>query len=214
MVKQERAARTRQALIRAGAEVVAKEGFAPASLSTISRRAGVSNGALHFHFESKKVLAQAIESEALETVRRIVGDAAEKDGGPLQGLVDAMHELVGSIADDAVIRAGFELGDDPAYDAEPSLRREWQQWVEEMLHRAEREGWLAEGVAADDAATAIVAATVGFEVLGAGDRTWLREEKLAGFWDLLLPRLTERYDLVSVSVSEVRNGIGGKLKRP
>ncbi|MFE4917199.1 TetR family transcriptional regulator [Streptomyces sp. NPDC056652] len=76
MVKQDRVARTRQSLIRAGAEVYAREGFAPASLSVISRRAGVGNGALHFHFASKGALARAVGDEVARTVRRIAADAS------------------------------------------------------------------------------------------------------------------------------------------
>jgi AcrR family transcriptional regulator len=204
MVKQERAARTRRALIRAGAEVFAKEGFALASLSAISRRAGVSNGALHFHFESKKALAHAVEAEALVAVRQVVRDAVGLGGGPLQVLVDATYGLMGRIADDVVVRAGFELCDDPRRSGDPSLRREWQGWVEETLLRAEQDGWLAEGVSADDAATAVVAATVGFEVLGGQDEAWLSAQKVTGFWDLLLPRLTERHALVSMGADESR----------
>ncbi|MFJ5779679.1 ScbR family autoregulator-binding transcription factor [Streptomyces sp. NPDC093094] len=193
MVKQERAARTRQALIRAGAEVFAQEGFAAASLSAISRRAGVSNGALHFHFESKKALAEAVEDEALKAMREIVQEASARDGRALVELVDATHGLVSRIAEDVVVRAGFELSGDPGRGEGPSLRWEWQRWVEETVRRSEEDGWLARGVSADDAATAIVAATMGFEVLGAEDKAWLSEEKVTGFWDLLLPRLTERH---------------------
>ncbi|MFF9778131.1 ScbR family autoregulator-binding transcription factor [Streptomyces sp. NPDC013978] len=192
MVKQERAARTRQALIRAGAEVFAKEGFAPASLSSISRRAGVSNGALHFHFESKKALAFAVEAEALEAVRQVVRDAQGGDDGPLQALVAATYGLMGRIADDIVVRAGFALCGVPGQGKPPSLRREWQCWVEETLRRAEADGWLAAGISPGDAASAVVAVVVGFEVLGSEDRSWLSEQKVTGFWDLLLPRLTER----------------------
>jgi AcrR family transcriptional regulator len=190
MVKQERAARTRQALIRAGAEVFAEEGLARASLTTISRRAGVSNGALHFHFESKQALVQAIEAEALESVRQIVRDAVAREGGPLQALVDSTYRLMSRIADDVVVRAGFELADDPGRAEGPTIRREWQSWVEDVLMRADQDGWLTEGVSADDAATAVVAATVGFEVLSGEDKAWLSEEKVTGFWDLMLPRLT------------------------
>ncbi|WP_326573106.1 TetR/AcrR family transcriptional regulator [Streptomyces sp. NBC_00487] len=196
MVKQERAARTRGALIRAGAEVFAQEGFAPASLSAISRRAGVSNGALHFHFASKKALAQAVEAEALEGMRQVVRDALRQDGGPLRVLVEATYGLMGRIADDVVVRAGFELGGGPRRREGSSLRGEWQRWVEETLLRAERDGWLAEGVSADDAATAVVAATVGFEVLAGTDRAWLSERKVTGLWGLLLPRLTAPHALV------------------
>ncbi|MGW2180971.1 ScbR family autoregulator-binding transcription factor [Streptomyces sp. NPDC001732] len=189
MVKQDRAARTRQSLIRAAAEVFAREGFVPASLTAISRRAGVSNGALHFHFESKKALARAVEEEAAQTVRGITGKARDGEGEGLRMLMDTTHELMGRLADDIVVRAGFELGGDPARGEDSLLRREWQQWIEDMLRRAEQEGGLAEGVSPGDASPAIMAATVGFEVLGGEDRAWLSEETIAGFWELVLPGL-------------------------
>ncbi|CAL9646106.1 MULTISPECIES: ScbR family autoregulator-binding transcription factor [Streptomyces] len=196
MVKQERALRTRQALIRAGAELFAREGFVAASLSTISGEAGVSNGALHFHFESKRALARAVEDEALARLRLVIEESLGRDGRALPALVDATYGLVDRIAEDVVVRAGFELGDDPGRGESASLRREWQHWVEETVRRAERDGWLARGVSADDAATVVVAATVGFEVLGGEEAAWLSQERVAGLWKLLLPRLTERPTLV------------------
>ncbi|MER7709018.1 ScbR family autoregulator-binding transcription factor [Streptomyces werraensis] len=196
MVKQERALRTRQALIRAGAELFAREGFVAASLSTISGEAGVSNGALHFHFESKRALARAVEDEALARLRLVIEESLRRDGRALPALVEATYGLVDRIAEDVVVRAGFELGDDPGRGESASLRREWQHWVEETVRRAERDGWLARGVSADDAATVVVAATVGFEVLGGEEAVWLSQERVAGLWKLLLPRLTERPTLV------------------
>lgn len=192
MVKQERAARTRQALIRAGAEVFAEEGFSRASLTTISRRAGVSNGALHFHFVNKQALKQAIVSQALETVCQIVRDAGGRDCGPLEELVTATRRLMSRIGDDAVVRAGFGLSGDPGRGGGPSVRREWQRWVEGVLLRADEDGWLAEEVSSGDAAIVVVAATIGFEVLSGTDEAWLSEERLTRFWGLLLPRLTGR----------------------
>ncbi|MFE1261677.1 ScbR family autoregulator-binding transcription factor [Streptomyces albogriseolus] len=196
MVKQERALRTRQALIRAGAELFAREGFVAASLSTISGEAGVSNGALHFHFESKRALARAVEDEALVRLRLVIEESLGRDGRALPALVDATYGLVDRIAEDVVVRAGFELGDDPGRGESASLRREWQHWVEETVRRAERDGWLARGVSADDAVTVVVAATVGLEVLGGEESAWLSQERVAGLWKLLLPRLTERPTLV------------------
>ncbi|WP_159062215.1 TetR family transcriptional regulator, partial [Streptomyces caniscabiei] len=64
MAKQERAVRTRENLIRSAAEVFDREGYAVASITTISARAGVSNGALHFHFASKAALAEAVAEAA------------------------------------------------------------------------------------------------------------------------------------------------------
>ncbi|MFI7354039.1 TetR family transcriptional regulator [Streptomyces avidinii] len=76
MVKQERAARTREALVRAAAEVFAEEGFATASIASISRRARVSAGGLHFHFASKNALAHAVEDRAERALRQITAGAA------------------------------------------------------------------------------------------------------------------------------------------
>lgn len=189
MVKQERAARTRQSLVRAAAEVFATEGFVQASLTSISRRAGVSNGALHFHFESKQVLAGAVESEAAAALEAIVRSSGGF-GSALQRLVDATHALMSSLERDVVVRAGFGLsGGFPRRASGTDLRGQWRKWVEQVLQEAELEGGLTDGVSAADATVAVVAATVGFEQLGVGDPAWTSRTTLVQFWDLLLPRL-------------------------
>jgi AcrR family transcriptional regulator len=190
MVKQERAVRTRQALVRAAAEVFAQDGFVMASLNSISRRAGVSNGALHFHFRSKQDLARAVEEEAAAVVRAIAGPARTDGPEPLQRLIDATHDLMKQLDQDVMVRAGFELGSGaPRREDAADLRGQWQDWVEGVLKDAERESALAEGVSAADASVAVVAATVGFEQLGTDDRAWRSRATLVQFWDLLLPRL-------------------------
>ncbi len=196
MVKQERAARTRQALILSAAEVFDREGFTVASLTAISSQAGVSNGALHFHFASKAELAFAVETVALHRLAALTmggGGAVAHNGvtriSSLQMLVNATHALARSLAEDVVLRAGFELSGSGARDAEQNLRRHWRQWVEQVLERAHGAGELEATVAAQDVMAAVVAATVGFEVLGNEDPLWLSASTLTRFWQLLLPRL-------------------------
>jgi AcrR family transcriptional regulator len=211
MVKQERAARTRRALVQAAAEVFAQDGFVLASLTSISKRAGVSNGALHFHFESKQALARAVEDEANAVVRAIATPA--QAGGPdaLQRLIDATHDLMGRLDQDVVVRAGFELGSGPPRrDGAADLRGQWQSWVEEVLKDAEREGILAEGVSAAEASITVVAATVGFEQLGADDRTWMSAATLVQFWDLLLPRLASAEALGRLVSSGTQGAVSGR----
>ncbi|MFE1927417.1 ScbR family autoregulator-binding transcription factor [Streptomyces asoensis] len=195
MVKQERAARTRHALIQAAAAVFAEDGFTPASLSTISRRAGVSNGALHFHFASKHALAEAVTAEAARTVRGITDRAQQDQAHSLQCVVDATHELMSRLADDIVLRAGFELAALPARRRESSLRTQWQHWVEDSFRRAEHSGSLAHGVSWADGARVVVAATAGFEALGGADVSWLSRPSVTRFWEVLLPRLAGRAGL-------------------
>lgn len=73
--------------------------------------------------------------------------------------------------------------------SQSDLRERWRRWVEETLERADAEGELHPEVAARDVVTAVVAATVGFEVLGARDVAWLSESTVTRFWRLLLPTL-------------------------
>ncbi|MHC0433525.1 ScbR family autoregulator-binding transcription factor [Streptomyces sp. O3] len=208
MVQQERAARTRESLMRAAAETFADEGFALASLSTISKKAGVSNGALHFHFESKNALAQAVEGQAAEALDRITREVVLDGLSPLQELVDATHELMSQLAGDVVVRAGFGLCGTGARGDAAKLWSIWQQWIKGTLDRAERIGQLADGVSTDQAASAVLAATVGFEVLGGREPRWFSEEMVTRFWDLLLPRLAGPGGLDVVSSAPRRRGEG------
>ncbi|THA69997.1 TetR family transcriptional regulator [Streptomyces sp. A0958] len=189
MAKQERALRTREALIKSAAEVFDCEGFGVASLTTISNRAGVSNGALHFHFASKAALAEAVEEAAGRRLDHVTRQATR---GPnaLQCLVNATHDLARGLREDVVLRAGFGLSSEQSYAGGQNLRLEWRRWVEGALKRADGEGVLTENLSAQDVMLAVVAATVGFEVLGARDATWLSYRTLTRFWQLLLPRLT------------------------
>ncbi|MFF7301070.1 ScbR family autoregulator-binding transcription factor [Streptomyces sp. NPDC008265] len=193
MVKQERGERTREALVRAAAEVFAEQGYVTASIAAVSRHAGISAGGLHFHFASKPVLAGAVQDRAAQVLRQVTavagGAAAAAGVNPLQVLVDSTHALTALLAGDVVVRAGFGLCADPAFGGGVDLRRQWRRWVEETLAAAAREGCLAEGLLPRDAARVVVAATVGLEVLGAGDAEWAHPRTLTRIWALLLPRL-------------------------
>ncbi|MFF1482981.1 ScbR family autoregulator-binding transcription factor [Streptomyces sp. NPDC058301] len=189
MSKQQRAERTRQTLILAAAEVFDRDGFAPSSLTAISTRAGVSNGALHFHFVSKNALAEAVGDCAMASLRRIAPPRGAGHGRALQVLVDTTHALAFRLADDVVLRAGFGLSSDATWKGSTDLRQYWVDWVGEVLAGAAAEGSLAEGVAVEDAKAVIAATTVGFEAMGRSQPRWFSRQMFGKFWRLLLPRL-------------------------
>ncbi|MFG2293424.1 ScbR family autoregulator-binding transcription factor [Streptomyces sp. NPDC048603] len=58
--RQDRAVRTRQAILEAAAVVFEERGYEAAKLSDIVSLARVTKGALYFHFDSKDELAQAV----------------------------------------------------------------------------------------------------------------------------------------------------------
>ncbi|MEW2040835.1 TetR family transcriptional regulator [Streptomyces sp. NPDC005534] len=361
MTRQERAVRTREALIEAAARLFDRDGYEVTSLAAVTAKAQVSAGALYFHFATKADLADAVTHAALSRLRRIIdartatrtdghphthgpangpgpadgpgqapangpglgqappnrpglgqapangpglghaqangpthaqanglghaqangpgqapangpglgharangpghadghghggeggGGGAQAAGGAegervagsgspasvpasgggggpvgvgeLQQLIDATHLFVRGLSRDVVLRAGFGL--DGAWGERPvgehaaeqgpvgrggagrrmggegpsggwprvggGLRGVWSGWVHEVLSVAGARGVLASGVSARDVAVVVVAATVGFEVLGAQDPVWLAPDPLAGFWTLVLPAL-------------------------
>ncbi|MEV7217421.1 ScbR family autoregulator-binding transcription factor [Kitasatospora cineracea] len=203
MVKQERALRTRETLVRSAAEMFHQEGFTVASLATISRRAGVSNGALHFHFANKAAVADAVEESALARLRAVASDGPKAADCCLQRLVDATYRLARELSGDVVLRAGFELGGDPARSPGVDLRGYWQHWVQETLRQAGERGELRPEVVPEEAATAVVAGTVGMEVLGTRQPEWLDPRTVGRFWRLLLPTLAPTGLLATLSADGV-----------
>ncbi|MGW0083689.1 ScbR family autoregulator-binding transcription factor [Streptomyces sp. NPDC003393] len=189
MVKQVRAARTREALIRAAAEAFADDGYVLASLPAISKRAGVSTGALHFHFASKDILAAEVENAAAERIARLAERCRAATDTTLQSLVDTCAGLLRALSDDPVVRAGFRLSGDPSRKNDSELLHWWHGRVRDLVAEAQGAGELERTVSADTATTVIVSATVGFGVLGAADRSWLSAGRVAPFWSFLVPRL-------------------------
>ncbi|MFE2017785.1 ScbR family autoregulator-binding transcription factor [Streptomyces sp. NPDC059499] len=190
MAKQDRAVRTRQELIRSAAEAFDRSGFAPSSLTEISVGAGVSSGALHFHFGSKRALGAAVESEAARILQDILAPHPCERPASLRNLVDTSHVLARRLAEDVVLRAGFGLAGDAAWQENVALWGVWHTWVRSMLTRARAEGVLAADVLIEDLASAVTASVVGAQALGRADSDWSPRQAVDRFWNLLLPRIS------------------------
>lgn len=190
MAKQDRAVRTRQELIRSAAEAFDRSGFAPSSLTEISVGAGVSSGALHFHFGSKRALGAAVESEAARILQDLIAPRPCEQPASLRNLVDTSHILARRLAEDVVLRAGFGLAADAAWQEDVALWRVWHSWVRSMLTLARAEGVLAADVLIEDLVSAVTAVVVGAQALGRADADWSARHAVAQFWNLMLPRIT------------------------
>ncbi|GAA4306131.1 ScbR family autoregulator-binding transcription factor [Streptomyces venetus] len=187
MTKQDRAVRTRLALIRSAAEHFESRGYVRASLAEISAGAGVSSGALHFHFVNKAAVAEAVEHVAARALRRAASRSRGGDGCALQRLVDVTHHVGRLLRADVVVRAGLRLNAEAATGRVRDLRREWRECVQELLAEAERKGELAAGVPPHRTIAVVLAATTGLEVLSRDDHGWLGRHSLTDLWHLLLP---------------------------
>ncbi|MFF8873717.1 ScbR family autoregulator-binding transcription factor [Streptomyces massasporeus] len=189
MTKQDRAVRTRLALIRSAAEQFEARGYVRASLAEISAGAGVSSGALHFHFANKAAVAEAVEHAAEHALREAAARHRDGDGSVLQRLVDVTHHVARLLCADVVVRAGLRLNAEQVAGRVRDLRREWRECVQGLLAEAERGGELAAGVTPQRTSAVVLAATTGIEVLAREDDGWLARPSLTDLWQLLLPCL-------------------------
>lgn len=207
VVKQERAERTRETIIRAAATIFERDGFAAAPLSGITRRATVTKGALYFHFSSKRELAHAVISEAAETLQVLLAEARRRRGHqlPLQIVIDLSHALVGRLADDPVLRAGLRLGGDSDLFPERAegLSVDWSALVDELLHKPGSDADDAEGLNAaaqnGSRANPLAAILSGLELLYRRSPEQIQADTLTSIWLLLLQGLARsgedsRYD--------------------
>lgn len=141
MVKQERGVRTRNHLISVAAAEFDRNGYDGTSLSRLSRSAGISIGALTFHFSAKGELASAVEDSGREATRRVVEDVTAR-GGPALDTVSALVLELGCLIEaDAVVRAAARLTQERV-GAGPAWCSCWYPEVRELLERAAEQGQL------------------------------------------------------------------------
>ncbi|MFH8441082.1 ScbR family autoregulator-binding transcription factor [Streptomyces sp. NPDC018026] len=183
-MKQERAVHTRESLLRAAAETFDEFGYSGASINRILKRAGLTAGALYFHFDSKEELARAVMNSQAETV--VPG--LESHG--LQRLVDITLNWSRRLQVDPLLRAGVRLTNEQAsfglQDASPY--REWAQIMADCLHEAHERGELQAGVEAAEVGEFVVEACTGMQMFSAviSGREDLME-RTTRMWRLLLP---------------------------
>ncbi|MEV7197339.1 ScbR family autoregulator-binding transcription factor [Streptomyces sp. NPDC093510] len=187
MSKQERATRTRNALILSAAELFDQHGYVRTSLDEISTRAGVSRGALHFHFANKAALAHAVEQAAADTLQTHATQLPLPHTNALQHLMNLTHQMIHLLHHDTIVRAGFRLNCDTTPQTPHDLRRQWHTCVHQLVTRATREHALPIHINPDALTTTIVATTTGLEILSRTHPQWLTPTTLTHIWQLLLP---------------------------
>ena len=99
--------RTRERLLQAAFHEIYRSGFQSASLDEILASAGVTKGALYYHFNSKEALGYAVVDEV------IAPDVHGKWVRPLRGVKDPIDALIGAVqripVRPADVRGGCQL---------------------------------------------------------------------------------------------------------
>ncbi|WTA94875.1 TetR/AcrR family transcriptional regulator (plasmid) [Streptomyces cyaneofuscatus] len=200
-VKAQQAARTRQKVLLAAAEVFDEAGYEQASVTRIVERAGLTLGALYFHFGSKQGLAEALMNAQPTTIEPHL----ESTG--LQRLVDITLVWADRMKRDPILRAGVRLaveqGSHGMNDA--TSFEEWRELMRSHLDVARRESELREGICPDRLARFVVGACTGLQVysnLAAGHADLT--ERVCDMWDLLLPSVASESVAYNIQIGPVR----------
>lgn len=109
MARQERAERTRAAILDAAAAEFDEHGYDGARLERIVERTGATKGAVYFHFRSKLDIAQALVAEKYANWPALIAEVA---GSGRRGLAAAeeLTQRVGAVfAGDVRVRAAMKL---------------------------------------------------------------------------------------------------------
>ncbi|MCY0935091.1 ScbR family autoregulator-binding transcription factor [Streptomyces sp. H34-S4] len=189
---QERSERTRRRLVKAGAEMFQRNGYAQATLGDIARTAGVTKGALYFHFASKDELAEAVQQGGATLLGDAVHELRAYGASPMQTLVDITHWLARTLHDDPVIPASFRITKECAgrQPAGTDFHRAWIDAVCTLLGEARDAGQLRSGVSWASAESLVAAAACGIEVMaGTGMPYEELRRRVGALWELLLPCL-------------------------
>ncbi|MCF6524516.1 ScbR family autoregulator-binding transcription factor [Streptomyces sp. JJ36] len=186
--KQERAEVTRAAIVEGAARAFDAAGFGSTSLSDIVKEAGVTKGALYFHFASKESLAYAVMEDQFDTAALL--ERVERPG--VQTAIDLTHRMARELRSNVRVRAGIRLVLEYGSFSDPD-RRFYDRWIATLracLEPARDSGDLRPEVSAEDAATLVVGSFTGIQIAsqvrtGREDLT----RRVTDLWTWLLPGL-------------------------
>nr|WP_238420687.1 ScbR family autoregulator-binding transcription factor [Streptomyces taklimakanensis] len=179
-------------MVEAAAEQFTHHGFGQASLAGISRHAGLTKGALFFHFSTKDELADTVQEHAWGALERTLRELRSAEDSSLRVIVRATHALNRLLREDVFVRASVRITRERG-GTEPKPLDFYTVWfgrLWKLLEEARTNGELRHTVTDASAQTLVTAAVSGTEALawmGASEDEG--EEWLDHLWDLALPML-------------------------
>ncbi len=192
MPKQQRAIGTRAAILRGAAEAFRRNGYCSTSLADVATEAGVTKGALYFHFDSKEAIALAVIGAQHEASIALGHRMLDGSLPGLEAMVTMSLELAAQLRTDPVVAAGIRLTMESSVFSTPIVGpyRDWMAVCEELLGRGIAEGDVAGGTDVAAVAHFISPAFTGVQLVS--EALTGREDldrRVDEMWALILPAL-------------------------
>jgi TetR/AcrR family transcriptional regulator, transcriptional repressor for nem operon len=164
--------RTRARLLGAAFKEMHRSGFRNADLDAILARAGVTKGALYYHFDNKEALGYAVVDEVMAT------DLHQKWVQPLRNSKDPIDVLVRIVQSESLKRNDVQrscpllnLSQEMSGIDEGFRRRtaklfgNWHDAIAEALREGQKRGVVRSDINASETATFLIAVYEGYVVL-------------------------------------------------
>jgi TetR/AcrR family transcriptional repressor of nem operon len=165
--------RTRKRLLQAAFQEIHRSGFRSADVDAILAKAGVTKGALYYHFDSKEALGYAVVDEV------IASNLHQKWVQPLRNAKNPIDVLVRIIQSESLKRADVQRGcpllnlsqemsglDEGFRRRTARVYKDWHDAMAEALREGQKRRVVRSDINANETATFLIAAWEGYVVLG------------------------------------------------
>ena len=165
--------RTRELLLQAAFWEIYRSGYRSADLDAILAAAGVTKGALYYHFDNKEALGYAVVDEI------IASNLRQKWVRPLRNAKNPIDVLVCIIQSESLKREDIQRGcpllnlsqemsglDEGFRKRTARIYKEWHDAMAEALREGQKRRVVRSDINANETATFVIAAWEGYVVLG------------------------------------------------
>lgn len=206
MARQARALRSRRRILDAAGTVFVRHGFGGATLREVTTNAGLTGGAISFHYASKEALARDVilVEEHVASLIRAKYDDEGSDGRALNiiRLICLLREWATLIKTTPIVGGAIRLIVERT-DVMDDEYESWGHWVtkiEAMLAAAQRDGELQDGVDVAELSEFVAESFTGLQLVSAAatqyadfldrfDRAWRITARA-----VLSPSVADRFD--------------------
>ncbi|MFD5075717.1 ScbR family autoregulator-binding transcription factor [Streptomyces sp. NPDC058274] len=194
-LKQERAVRTRGQVLDAAAEAFATKGFPAVTVMDVAELAGVTKGAVYFHFANKEALAKAVAEEFYHVLGVIGQEVQDEELSPLDAVAELLDRTAVAFRDDTMVQAGARLQIERSLIG-ADLPMPYLGYTESLVswfRQAQDEGQLATETSPEVTARILVSAFFGAQHISwvLNDRADLTE-RVREILDTVVPRPAKR----------------------
>jgi AcrR family transcriptional regulator len=164
--------RTRERVLQAAFQEIYHSGYRGADLDAILAAAGVTKGALYYHFDNKEALGYAVVDEV------IASQTHQKWVQPLRNGKNPIDDLVRIVQSESLKREDVQRGcpllnlsqemsglDEGFRRRTARIFKDWHDAIAEALREGQKRGVVRSDINANETATFLIAAYEGYVVL-------------------------------------------------